>query len=210
MTMLQVNWHQDIINCLLDNGSNVNQLNHEGVSSLAACHVHFYPVDKFKFNIAERYLEKPTDIEVEPGYDVNEALKGILSQASKRKTSPDRKVTQIDTKKIQNLREEYKTKSVQQPGEASDENNIVEGGESKTSLDSGLPVTNSETSVQEDGMYNGKKLGVLQIKRAQASPVPEDEESLTYRCVIIPDVVSLYWITGLASVFSLYLCHLCS
>lgn len=50
---LQVNCHRDVINCLLDNGANVNKLNDEGLSVLAACHVLFYTKHTWKDNIAE-------------------------------------------------------------------------------------------------------------------------------------------------------------
>ena len=49
----QVNCHRDVINCLLDYGANVNKLNDEGLSVLAACHVLFYTKHTWKDNIAE-------------------------------------------------------------------------------------------------------------------------------------------------------------
>ncbi len=61
LRVFQVNWHEDVINCLLDYGADVNKLTDEGVSALAACHLHIYPVDSFKYNSAEKYLIKPTE-----------------------------------------------------------------------------------------------------------------------------------------------------
>ncbi|XP_074657682.1 ankyrin repeat and MYND domain-containing protein 1-like isoform X2 [Tubulanus polymorphus] len=48
-----VNWFKDVINCLLDHGADVNKMTDEGMSSLATCCVFFYPIDRFKQNIAE-------------------------------------------------------------------------------------------------------------------------------------------------------------
>lgn len=53
-----VNCHRDVINCLLDNGANVNKLNDEGLSVLAACHVLFYTKHTWKDNIAENIPEE--------------------------------------------------------------------------------------------------------------------------------------------------------
>ncbi|XP_065925603.1 ankyrin repeat and MYND domain-containing protein 1 isoform X10 [Magallana gigas] len=55
-----VNWQTDVINVLLNNGANVNQLNDEGCSALSAGTIFFYPVEGFRYNIAERYLDVPS------------------------------------------------------------------------------------------------------------------------------------------------------
>ena len=142
--LFQINWHVDIINCLLDNGANINKLNNEGISALAACHIAFYPQETFKYNIAERYMERPADFYTEPGYDVNEAARGVVVVTRRQTPSVEKKSLRINTKKIQRFRNAFAAKR---------EPSFVEKENSKNRLDS-----RSRTASDAD-----RKLGTLQV-----------------------------------------------
>jgi hypothetical protein len=71
--------------------------------------VHYFPSEYFRYNIAEKDLERPPDAEQEPGYDVNEAVKGILGTAQKpRALSRSSTQSTVDHRRISKLREEYR------------------------------------------------------------------------------------------------------
>ena len=156
--LFQTNWHTDTINCLLDNGANINKLTNEGISALAACHVAFYPPETFKYNIAERYLDCPSDFVTEPGYDVNEAAKGIAGLPIHRPIAPvEKKSLRINSKKIQRFRNSYSMKK-----HASDTD--------KENVKNRMPL---EIHSQAEDMKSAgsgvidtdRKLGTLQVKR---------------------------------------------
>ena len=100
-------------------------------------------------------MERPADFHTEPGYDVNEAAKGVVMPSSRRQTpSVEKKSLRINTKKIQRFRNAFAVKK--QPS-------FVEKENSKNRLDS-----RSRTASDAD-----RKLGTLHVKRVSKADVEE-------------------------------------
>lgn len=128
---MQINSHQDVINCLLDNGADVNKLNDEGQSVLSACFVLLYSKETFLENAVDAASQKPasTMLVETPGYRSaknGESGKTFLSESSK-----------MDAKVIRELRTQY--------GSAKERTNDEQVLESRGKMSGKTEVLNGKT-----------------------------------------------------------------
>ena len=90
-----------MINCLLDNGADVNKLNDDGQSVLSACFVLLYPVESFLENAIDTVAHKPDNT---PSVNVKQCKSARTRRTGKKSV---REPSKMDAKIIRELRTQY-------------------------------------------------------------------------------------------------------
>lgn len=105
---------------MLNHGADVNKLTDEGCSALSAGCIFFYPMDCFRYNIAERYLEQPKDLKLKL---TEQKSKGSQQQKEQQQLQPSQSPMtpkSILSKKNVRRGSNQKTEVENQPDQAGD------------------------------------------------------------------------------------------
>ena len=73
---------------MLNHGADVNKLSDEGCSALSAGCIFFYPMDCFRYNIAEKYLEEPKDLRMQLAETKSKGVQQLKEQTSHGTSTP--------------------------------------------------------------------------------------------------------------------------
>lgn len=129
---VQINSHQDVINCLLDNGADVNKLNDDGQSVLSACFTLLYPVESFLKNAVDAMSHKAADT---PSVGVQEYKS---TRAGKTKKKILREPSELDAKIIQELPPHGSTKRRKDSEQMNDTREAINGRTNDSVIENGL------------------------------------------------------------------------
>nr|XP_056706391.1 ankyrin repeat and MYND domain-containing protein 1 [Euleptes europaea] len=145
-----LNYHDDIINLLLDNGADVNKCSDEGLSALSMCVVRYFPTESFQPNIAERNFSRREEPE--------QTGSGAQSEAFQLSTdSAEHGVFSSSARESTRGVSADKTESGAESAAKSSEDRESQAGEKRTtsSTETHYGVYNFKMSVSADMLQRG-------------------------------------------------------